>query len=103
METEEKTLQQQRASEANLGNKNSSKNNRLWAETIRRAVVQSDSERLRRIAEALLVKAEEGDMSAIRELGDRLDGKPTQIIEGGGDNGEHLTAMTIKFVSANAQ
>ena len=62
-------------------NTNSSKNNRLWAETIKRAVTQSDSERLRRIAEALLTKAEDGDMSAIKELGDRLDGKPNQTVD----------------------
>jgi hypothetical protein len=66
---------------APVGNKNSSKNNRLWAETIRRAVVQSDGKRLRTIAEALLNKAAEGDISAIKELGDRLDGKSTQQIE----------------------
>jgi len=63
------------------GNTNSSKNNRLWAETIRRAVVQSDGKRLRKIAEALLDKAAEGDIAAIKELGDRLDGKATQQIE----------------------
>lgn len=64
------------------GNENSSLNNRLWANTIRRAVVQADPDRLRRIAEAMLDKAEEGDMSAIRELGDRLDGKVAQTIQG---------------------
>lgn len=63
------------------GNQNSSKNNRLWAETIRRAVTQADASRLRRIAEALLTKAEEGDMTAIKELGDRLDGKAMQAID----------------------
>lgn len=63
------------------GNKNSSKNNRLWAETIKRAVAQSDPERLRRIAESLLNKAEEGDLGAIKELGDRLDGKAMQAVE----------------------
>ena len=63
------------------GNTNSSKNNRLWAETIRRAVTQSDAQRLRKIAEALLTKAEEGDMAAIKELGDRLDGKPAQTVD----------------------
>ena len=63
------------------GNTNSSIDNRLWANTIRRAVVQGDAERLRRIAEALLVKAEDGDMTAIKELGDRLDGKPNQTVE----------------------
>lgn len=68
------------------GNKNSSKSNRLWAETIRRAVVQSDAARLRRIAEALLNKAEEGDIQAIKEVGDRLDGKPAQVLAGDEDN-----------------
>jgi len=63
---------------APLGNQNSSKNNRLWAETIRRAVVQSDGKRLRQIAEALLDKAAEGDIAAIKELGDRIDGKSVQ-------------------------
>lgn len=63
------------------GNTNSSKDNRLWANTIKRAVTQSDSKRLRAIAEALLTKAEEGDISAIKEIGDRLDGKAAQLIE----------------------
>lgn len=66
---------------APLGNTNSNKNNRLWAETIRRALVQSDGERIRRIAEALLQKAEDGDMTAIKEVGDRLDGKASQAID----------------------
>lgn len=83
------------------GNTNSSKNNRLWAETIRRAVVQSDGERLRRIAEALLVKAEDGDMTAIKELGDRLDGKASQVIEGSGENGEIVTINRIERVIVN--
>lgn len=63
------------------GNTNSSKDNRLWAGTIRRAITQGDPERLRKIAEALLNKAAEGDMAAIKELGDRLDGKSTQPVE----------------------
>ena len=37
--------------------------------------------RLRRIAEKLTEKAEEGDLAAIRELADRLDGKPVQMID----------------------
>ncbi len=67
------------------GNTNSSKSNRLWAETIHRAVTQSDPKRLRRIAEALLDKAEEGDLQAIKELGDRLDGKAAQQLQLSGD------------------
>lgn len=76
------------------GNTNSSKSNRLWAETIRRAAVQSDAARLRRIAEALLDKAEEGDIAAIKELGDRLDGKSSQQIVGAGEDGEHRIEFT---------
>lgn len=44
------------------------------------------ADRLRRIAEALLAKAEEGDLAAIKELGDRLDGKPAQTIQGDEEN-----------------
>ncbi|MHC2582665.1 hypothetical protein ACVI1J_005160 [Bradyrhizobium diazoefficiens] len=38
---------------------------------------------LRRIAERLLDGAEQGDLSYIRELADRLDGRPAQAIEYG--------------------
>lgn len=64
------------------GNEFSSVNNRLWANTLRRAIVQGDGERLRRIAEKVLDLAEEGNMVAIKELGDRLDGKSQQAIVG---------------------
>lgn len=81
------------------GNTNSSTANRLWANTIRRAIAQSDPERLRRIAEALLTKAEEGDLGAVKELGDRLDGKPKQQIEQTGlDDGPVQHNMTVEFV-----
>ena len=68
---------------APVGNTNSSTDNRLWANTIRRAVTQGDAERLRTIAEKLIEKAAEGDMQAMKELGDRLDGKPKQSVDHG--------------------
>jgi hypothetical protein len=43
--------------------------------------LRADPLRLRRIAERLAEKAEEGDLAAIRELADRLDGKPAQVID----------------------
>src|SRR3954465_1377968 len=43
-----------------------------------RLALRGDPLRLRRIAEKLAEKAEEGDLAAIRELADRLDGKPAQ-------------------------
>src|SRR4051812_36245020 len=38
--------------------------------------LRRDPLRLRRIAEKLAQKAEDGDLAAIREVADRLDGKP---------------------------
>ena len=93
---ERKRLAAERSSEVNKGNNYSSKTNRLWAETIRRAVVQDDAQRLRQIAEALLIKASEGDMAAIKELGDRLDGKALQENKLTGDSDE---PVTIKIVT----
>jgi hypothetical protein len=46
-----------------------------------RIALRGDPLRLRRIAEKLAEKAEEGDLAAIRELADRLDGKPAQAID----------------------
>lgn len=34
------------------------------------------------LAEKLLVACDEGDVSALRELGDRIEGKPAQTIQG---------------------
>jgi len=96
---ERKKLAAERSSEVNKGNNYSSKNNRLWAETLRRAVVQSDAERLRQIAEALIDKAASGDVSAIKELGDRLDGKAVATTELTGLDGSDLPlSIGIRFV-----
>lgn len=74
------------------GNNYSSKNNRLWADTLRRACVQANGKKLRGMAEALIAKALEGDVSAIKEVGDRIDGKVPQMIQGDEDN--PLTMIT---------
>lgn len=80
------------------GNNNSSRENRLWANTIRRAVVQGDAERLRRIAESLLNKAEEGDIQAIKEVGDRLDGRPSQSLDLGSDPDRPVVSKIINEI-----
>jgi hypothetical protein len=46
-----------------------------------RIALRSDPLLLRRIAHKLTERAEEGDLAAIRELADRLDGKPAQVID----------------------
>lgn len=88
---------------APLGNENSKKDNRLWRNTIQRAIAQGNPDRLRRIAEALLDKAADGDMAAIKELGDRLDGKTAQqiIVNGDEDGGPVRQAIEVTFVDGD--
>jgi hypothetical protein len=45
--------------------------------------LRSNPVALRRIAAKLVEKAEEGELTAIREIADRLDGKPAQVIDRG--------------------
>jgi len=46
------------------------------------AAAGDDSRALRSIAKALIAKAEEGDMQAIKEFADRIDGKVPQGVIG---------------------
>jgi hypothetical protein len=46
-----------------------------------RIALRQRPQSLRRIADRLIDKAEEGDLPSIRELVDRLDGRPTQTID----------------------
>ena len=81
------------------GNTNSSKNNRIWANTIRKLAVQEDYRRIHAIAEKLYEKAIEGDLGAIKEVGDRLDGKAVAIQEITGADGKDLPiGIGISFV-----
>lgn len=65
---------------APAGNKNAVKERRLWADAVRRAVLRGDA--LNRLADKLIEEALGGDMAAMREIGDRLDGKPTISVSG---------------------
>ena len=67
------------------GNQNSSKNNRAWGKVVKKLAIQEDYKRIHRVAEALFRKAEDGDVAAIKELGDRIDGKASQEITGDSD------------------
>lgn len=45
------------------------------------AAVGDDHKALRNIARKLIAKAEAGEDSAIKEIADRMDGKPAQAVE----------------------
>jgi len=56
--------------------------------------------RLHQIAEKLAVAAINGDPWAIKEVADRLDGRPAQQINHAGAEGEELpTGIAVVFVS----
>lgn len=61
------------------GNDNAAKN-KPWRDALNRAIAQGDPNRLRSIADKLIDMAAAGEIQAIKELGDRLDGKSTQNI-----------------------
>jgi len=84
---------------APLGNQNARKD---WAGAIRKSLADNDGQKLRRIADKLVQMAEAGEMQAIKELGDRLDGKPSQQVDLGNAGGEpFLTKIVREVVDPN--
>lgn len=76
-------------------NPKGAKSDKEWRDAIRVAVneVRDDpadgkkSKALRLLARKTVDMALAGDMTAMKEIGDRLDGKPAQsVVGGGGDN-----------------
>jgi hypothetical protein len=65
-----------------------------------RIALKRDPCRLPRIAEKLAQKAEEGDLAAIREIADRLDGKPTQLVDRGDVPIHQLSDAELHFIAS---
>lgn len=86
------------------GNPDGNPKGKPWAGMIRRAVYEAgkDREKLYELAQALILKAMEGDVSALKEIGDRIDGKVPQGLEHAGPEGGPIQAkVTVEFVGAN--
>jgi len=71
---------------AKLGNQNARGNlkPRIWQDAIRRALARREKgkpDRLNRLADALLDKCEEKDVAALKEFGDRIEGKSVQALD----------------------
>lgn len=78
----------------------SGKNGKEFKAALRLAVKRTDGDKtkLAMIAEALVEKAVAGDVQAIREVADRMDGKVAQILAGDPDSPLELKA-TVKVGS----
>ena len=64
--------------------------------------LRSNPVALRRIAAKLVKKAEEGELAAIREIADRLDGKPAQVINRRDVPVRELTDEQLLAIAAGA-
>lgn len=81
-------------------------NARPWSEAIRRAVARRGKQGLNGLADKLLKKVEEGDMQAIKEFGDRYEGKIPQIqkVEGTEADGSHkLTVEIVRYANPHSE
>lgn len=68
---------------APLGNKNG-ENGKRWRMAIDTALGKDGKDKaqaLAELAEQLVIKAKTGDMSALKEIGDRIDGKSVQPMD----------------------
>lgn len=87
---------------AQPGNTNAA-NGKEWKEAIRYALAKKGADEdgdvhahirgLRKVAMKFVEAAENGDAWAMKELGDRWDGKPAQAVELSGPDGEPLVAL----------
>ena len=86
---------------APVGNQNAARG-RMWRAAIERALAKRSRvdqvEALDDLADKLLALAYEGDLGALKELGDRLEGKPGQAIELTGADGGPVTIDRIERV-----
>jgi hypothetical protein len=57
-----------------------------------------DLKKLRQIARAHIEKAASGDVQAIKELADRLDGRPAQMLEHSSPDSEPITKVVNEIV-----
>lgn len=87
---------------APLGSKNALKP-KLWNDALRRAIAQDDGHRVRAAAESLLDNAAAGEQWAIRELADRLDGRPAQVVAGDDENPLTLYHRIERAIIDNAK
>lgn len=79
-----------------MANPRGQQRDKPFRDALRMEIAEAGDDRrsLRAVARALLDKAAEGDVQAIKEVGDRLDGKPAQAIIGGDEDDPAIQTFT---------
>ena len=88
------------------GNQNAAKGAE-WRSAIKRALARKSGENWRKgldkVAEKFIEAAEKGDPWAMKEIGDRIDGKPAQSVTLSGDEDKPLiTRIERRIIHDNA-
>lgn len=80
------------------------KSDKIWADAVRRAVlrrldnVEGKPQKIERLADNLVEWALEGKMDAVREVGERLDGKAkAQTEHSGPDGGDIPVSIKVSW------
>ena len=75
---------------------------KLWRDAINRAIKRredADPQALEKLADKLLAAVDAGDVSAMKEFGDRIDGKVAQPIAGEDGEGPAKIALEVSWKS----
>jgi hypothetical protein len=89
---------------APTGNQNAARA-KVWRAAIERALERRSQSRtdgikeIDALADKLLTLVSQGDLGALKEFGDRIDGKPAQAIEGGDPENPIRTVSRIELVA----
>ena len=94
---------QKKAAIANKGNKNGARKSRILNDTLKRRLMQDDGEEANKVIMALLTKAKEGDVPAIREVLDRAEGKVKSETDITSSDGSLTNNLKIEFVDVQSK
>lgn len=83
------------------GNPGGTIKHRKFLEALLRAVAADDGKRLRKAAEELLTQSAKGESWAIKELADRLDGRPHQSVDLGNPDGSSIFSTIHRVIIEN--
>jgi hypothetical protein len=100
LEQKSEKTREEKISESMKGNQNAKK--KPFTEQMKRFIL-ANPQKMERIIEGLFKEAEEGNLSALKEIMDRVEGKPVQSTELSGPEGAELVkGIAITFVEPNA-